>query len=564
MIFGKKTKIGDSLIQLELVTREQVDEAVNVQKEKGGKLGDLLVQLGYVSEIDLAKALAKQLSIPFVDLREYPLNQSIVKKLPEKIARRYSVIPLDAVEGGYLVGMVDPADLIAHDTIAKHMNAKIERAIILQNDLTTVLNSIYRKTSEISSFANALKDEIKQDESEEEVKSINANAAPVIKMLDSIFEDAIQMRASDIHIEPGEDMIRLRQRIDGVLHESSIPAKEIAAALVLRIKLMAEMNISEKRLPQDGRFRVTIRDRIIDVRASIMPTHFGEAVVFRLLDQSKGLIKLEQLGMPPDLFMQIKKLIAQPNGIILVTGPTGSGKTTTLYSMLNDLNTPDRKIITIEDPVEYVLPRVNQVQVHSAINLTFSTVLRATLRNDPDVIMVGEMRDEETVKIGLRSAMTGHLVFSTLHTNNAASCATRLLDMGAEGFLVAGALRGVLAQRLARKICDGCAEPYTPTEQEKAWIIGITSKEYSSFSFKTGKGCGRCNQTGYMGRMPIYEFLLITPELADILRTGDTNFFMKKVREQSDFKTLSQFVFERAAEGVTTLSEVFKISGEVL
>ncbi len=460
--------------------------------------------------------------------------------------------------------MVDPSDLAAYDALVQILSCRIELAIVLQTDLNQVFNAVYRKTEDISSFAKALKDEIKQGEDKtEEVKSISANAAPVIKLLDSIFEDALQMRASDIHIEPDEGLLRIRQRVDGILHENIIQGQEIASALVLRIKLMAEMNISEKRSPQEGRFRVTVKDRNIDVRAAVMPTHFGESVVFRLMDQSKGFINLDNLGFSDDMLKKIRNIIHKPTGIILITGPTGSGKTTSLYAMLNELNTADRKIITIEDPVEYILPRINQIQVNVGIDLTFATILRATLRHDPDVIMIGEMRDEETVKIGLRSAMTGHLVFSTLHTNDAASCAIRLIDMGAEGFLVAGALRGVLAQRLVRKICDGCIVPYVPTEQENAWIRGLTAKDPASFSFKTGKGCSRCNKSGYSGRVGVYEFLEINPALSDLLRLNDTHGFMQATRQQPGYQSLTQCIFDRASEGITTLAEVFKITGEV-
>ncbi len=564
MMFGKTKKIGDLLIDAGKITQNQLNEALNVQKEKGGKLGDVLITLGYLTEMDFAQVLGKQLNVPFFDLREYAFKTEVVQRLPEKIARRYGAILLDTVAGGYLVGMADPSDLAAYDALTQILNCRVEVAIVLQSDLTHVCNAIYRKTEDISSFAKALKDEIQQGtDKTEEIKSISANAAPVIKLLDSIFEDAMQMRASDIHIEPDEGLLRIRQRVDGLLHENIIPGKEIASALVLRIKLMAEMNISEKRLPQEGRFRVNVKDKNIDVRVAVMPVHFGESVVFRLMDQSKGVLKLENLGFSPAMLIKIKNLINKPTGIILLTGPTGSGKTTSLYSMLNELNTADRKIITIEDPVEYLLPGIGQTQVNSAIDLNFAAILRATLRHDPDVIMIGEMRDEETVKIGLRSAMTGHLVFSTLHTNDAASCAIRLIDMGAEGFLVAGALRGVLAQRLVRKICDGCTMPYSPTEQENAWIHGLTAKEPSTFSFKMGKGCSRCNRSGYLGRVAVYEFLEITSELADLLRTNDTHAFMQAVRLQDGFQTLTQCVFDKASAGLTTLSEVFKITGEV-
>ena len=395
-------------------------------------------------------------------------------------------------------------------------------------------------------------------------KTRHLKNAPVAKLLDSIFVDAVQMRASDIHIEPDEKGIRIRQRIDGVLHESILHGSEIISALVLRIKLMANLNISEKRLPQDGRLKMTIKGHHIDVRVSTMPVHFGESVVMRILNQSKGILKLSQLGMPIPILKGVEELIHKPNGVFLVTGPTGSGKTTTLYAALSELNSAEKKIITIEDPVEYTLPRVNQVQVNPLIDLTFGSVLRASLRQDPDIIMIGEMRDEETVKIGLRAAMTGHLVLSTLHTNDAISSAIRLIDMGAEGFLVAGSLRGILAQRLLRMICDACYENYTPTAAEKSWVEGFTGEKNIAYQFKHGRGCSRCNQSGYLGRTGIYELLTIGQDLATALRKNNTEEFKTLAQNDNHFISLGQSAFEVAASGKTTLAEVFRIIGAVV
>lgn len=559
----RKIKLGDMLVNEGYITADQLKKALDVQREQQkGKLGDVLMELGFVTEDLLMKALSQQLNLSVIDLKHYPIKPEIIQRLPERIARRYRVALLDMIDDSYVVGMADPTDLVAYDELTRVLNKPFQISIVAEADLLRIFDLIYRKTEEISSFAEALKEElVHEEEKYEEVEQISAEAAPVVKLLDSIFEDAVQTGASDIHIEPDEKQLRIRQRIDGVLQEHIIPGKEIIAALVLRIKLIANMNISEKRLPQDGRFNIVVKGHNIDVRVAVIPVHYGEAVVLRLLDQVKGILKLEQLGMEPTMMDKVRHLIHKPNGMILVTGPTGSGKTTTLYAILAELNDPHKKIITIEDPVEYVLPRINQVQVNPMIDLTFASVLRSAVRHDPDIIMVGEMRDEETVHIGLRAAMTGHLVFSTVHTNDAISSTVRLIDMGAEGFLVAGALLGVLAQRLIRKICDACIEPYTPNEHEQAWIDGFLGTTGQAFSFKHGAGCSRCGNSGYRGRTGIYEYLEIDLPLADALRANDTAAFMRIAKVQPGFKSLAHCAFDYAVEGTTTLAEVFRISG---
>lgn len=557
----RKVRLGDLLVKSGLLTEEKLKSALKIQMEQGGKLGDVLIRLKYVSEAEIIKALTEQLKIPFIDLKKYQIKTDVIHKLPERIARRYQAIVLDTVKGEYTVGMVDPTDLVAYDEIAQILNGNVKTAIVKEQDLLHLFDMVYRKTEEIASFAQALKEEIGKAEESDELETISAEGAPVVKLLNSIFEDAVQIGASDIHIEPDENSFRIRQRVDGVLHEHVVQGKEIIAALILRIKLVSNMDISERRLPQEGRFAKTVKGHYIDVRVASMPVTHGEAIVLRLLDQSKGILKLEQIGMSDHLVEKIRHLIYKPHGMILVTGPTGSGKTTTLYAALSELNTAEKKIITIEDPVEYMLPRINQVQVNQAIDLTFASVLRIVVRHDPDIIMVGEIRDEETVLIALRAAMTGHLVFSTLHTNDAASSAVRLIDMGARGFLIASALRGILAQRLIRKICESCAVPYLPTEAEQAWIAKFQGNVPSAFSFKQGTGCSRCNKTGYRGRTGVYEYLEITPELSDALRTNDINGFLKLASEQPDFKTIEKSAFDFAVQGVTTLTEVFRITG---
>ena len=376
--------------------------------------------------------------------------------------------------------------------------------------------------------------------------------------MQSIFEDAVQAKASDIHIEPDEGMLRIRQRVDGVLQENVIKEKNIASALVLRLKLMSGLDISEKRLPQDGRTQVRIKGHTVDVRISTMPVQNGESVVMRLLDQSAGLLTLEQTGMPGPLLRRFRTMLQRPHGMILVTGPTGSGKTTTLYGAMSELNSPETKIITVEDPVEYRLPRINQVQVNTKIDLTFSNVLRTTLRQDPDVIMVGEMRDTETVEIGLRGALTGHLVLSTLHTNDAISSAIRLLDMGAPGYLVASSLRAIVAQRLVRRICDNCKTDYVPNEEEMFWL-GNIDKSAKTATFKMGAGCQNCNQKGYRGRMGVFELLEMNEAMMDALKVSDTVAFSKAAVANPSYAPLASVALSYAKMGFTTVDEVLRL-----
>lgn len=558
----KKVKLGELLVEGSVITNEKLQQALKISQEKGEKLGNVLIELGYLTETRLANALAVQLNIPFIDLKHYPLRPDIIRKLPEKISRRYRVLLVDIIQNENLIGMEDPTDLVAYDEVVRLLGPKLKVAVVTDSDLMRTLDLVYRRTEDIVSFAKELKEELGKTEALPEADIISAEAAPVSKLLDSIFEDAVQIGASDIHIEPDEKFLRIRQRVDGVLHEHIVHGKEIVSALVLRIKLIANLNISERRLPQDGRFLMEVKGRNIDVRLSTMPVYYGESVVMRLLDKSGGLFKIEQLGMPEPILERILYLIQKPYGMMLVTGPTGSGKTTTLYAALTILNTPEKKIISIEDPVEYTIPRVNQVQVNPAIGLTFASVLRSSLRQDPDIVMVGEMRDEETVQIGLRASMTGHMVLSTLHTNDSISSAVRLLDMGAQGFLLAGALRGILSQRLVRRICDACIEDYKPNPQEQSWLemLGVTWDP--SIHLKFGKGCSRCNNTGYRGRIGVYELLEMDENLSDALRANDTKAFTHIAESQQTFKPLTQAALDYALQGITTITEVFRIAGE--
>jgi MSHA biogenesis protein MshE len=563
MIPRKKIRIGDLLVEHKIVSETQLHNALAEQKKTGHKLGRTLVALGYISEDQLLDFLSRQLQLPFIDLKHYKYSPETVRLLPETVARRYRVIALDASGESVLVGMADPTDIFAYDEIARVLRRPLREAVVRESDLLRTIDTVYRRTEEISSLAEELSEELSDTDFDlaQLAESTDVSEAPVVKLLQSLFEDAAQVGASDIHIEPDESVLRIRQRIDGMLHEQVMKEKRIAGALVSRLKLMSGLDISEKRLPQDGRFNIRVKGRTIDVRVSTMPIQHGESVVMRLLDQAGGMLDLDHLGMPADVLKRFRHSIHRPHGMVLVTGPTGSGKTTTLYGALNELNLPEVKIITVEDPVEYDLPRVNQVQVKPKIGLDFATVLRTALRQDPDIVLVGEVRDNETAEIALRAAITGHLVLSTLHTNDAVSTAIRLIDMGAEGYMVATALQAIIAQRLVRRICISCATDHHLQAREQAWVEGLLGESVSDVRFRRGTGCPHCNNTGYRGRVGVYEFLEMTPELTDALRRNDTAAFAQLAEQSAGFRSLARSALDHAREGTTTLEEVLRITG---
>ena len=562
----KKIRIGDLLVQNGIISEVQLQQALEKQRLSGLRLGRVLVDLGFVEENQFLTFLAQQMDIAFVDLKQFNFDTNLVMCLPEIHARRYRAIVLSENRGQVTVGMADPMDIFAYDEISRILQQNIDVAVVRESELLYTLDLVYRRTEEIASFAEALDEEITEGQFDLAAMTPLAQDgdAPVVKLLQSIFEDAVQVRASDIHIEPDETVLRIRQRVDGVLQEQVMKEKRISAPLVLRLKLMAGLNISEKRLPQDGRFSLLVKKRKLDVRLSTMPIEHGESVVMRLLDQTSGIASLDQVGMPEALLKQFRRLIHIPHGLILVTGPTGSGKTTTLYGALTELNEAGKKIITAEDPVEYRLPRVNQVQVNPKIDLSFARVLRAALRQDPDIILVGEIRDTETAEIALRAAMTGHLVLSTLHTNDAISSAMRLADMGAEGFLAAASLRAVVAQRLVRRLCDNCAVSYQPTLQEQHWLSATLGEERANaLQLKHPHGCHRCNNTGYRGRIGVFELLVLDDPMAEALRTADTSAFIAAAREAPDYTPLAIHALDYAGRGITSLAEVFRVSEQV-
>ncbi|MCB1644947.1 MAG: Flp pilus assembly complex ATPase component TadA [Pseudomonadales bacterium] len=560
---NQKIRLGDLLVQQGAISEEQLHSALAEQKNSGQRLGRVLTDLGYLSEHDLLGFLSRQLAIPFVDLTQFQFNPDLCRLLPETMARRFRAIVLEEKENHLLIGMVDPMDIFALDELSRILKQSVRQAVVRESELLNALDIVYRRTEEITHFAEELEESLNLDAETFELDQLSRSDGdtPVAKLLASIFEDAVQVRASDIHIEPDEHELRIRQRVDGVLQEHVMKETRVAAALVLRLKLLSGLNISEKRLPQDGRFNIDVKNKTIDVRLSTLPLQHGEAVVMRLLDHSNQLTDLTRIGMPDSVRLRFEKLIHKPHGLILVTGPTGSGKTTTLYGALSKLNTPQRKIITAEDPVEYRLPRINQVHVRHNIGLDFASILRVALRQDPDVMLIGEIRDVETAEIAMRASMTGHMVLSTLHTGDAISTAARLLDMGVESYLLAACLKGIVAQRLIRKNCEYCTEPYQPEDAELNLVLTEAQESpLSATTYKHGKGCPRCNHTGYRGRIGLFELLEITPKLAADLRKEDIEALNLHAGEDPEYEPLFHSALRLARAGVTTIEEVLRVA----
>ncbi|MDG3084796.1 GspE/PulE family protein [Vibrio hannami] len=556
-----KKRLGDLLVEEGIITEEQVESALHAQKQTGRKLGATLIQLGFLTEGQMLDFLSQQLSLPLIDLALANVDIDAVQLLPEVHARRLRALVISRNGDVVRVAMSDPADLSAQETVLSRLaQYQVEFVIASEGQLVDSFDRYYRRTKEIASFAEQLQAEHQSSETFDFgiTEEADSDEVTVVKLINSLFEDAVQVGASDIHIEPDASILRLRQRVDGVLHETILNEVNIASALVLRLKLMANLDISEKRLPQDGRFNIRVKGQSIDIRMSTMPVQHGESVVMRLLNQSAGVRKLEESGLPDELLVRFRRQLRRPHGMILVTGPTGSGKTTTLYGALSELNEPSKKIITAEDPVEYRLSRVNQVQINPKIDLDFSTVLRTFLRQDPDIILVGEMRDQETVEIGLRAALTGHLVLSTLHTNDAVDSALRMMDMGAPGYLVASAVRAVLAQRLVRKVCTDCCIPDEFDGAKRSWIESRFPNQVSS-SFTKGRGCQRCNLTGYRGRIGVFEFLELDDNMMDALRANDAVGFATKARQAKEYKPLLASAMELALQGVISIDEVMTL-----
>jgi len=555
-----KIRIGDLLLASGLVSEAQLVQALSEQKISRKKLGRTLIDLKFISETAMLQLLSQQLNIPLVNIRNYPLQKELVHQLPEAIARRYRAMILEQRDGRYVVAMSDPLDIHAIDELQRRLSASISPAVVSENDLLRAIDSQYSRQSEIASIASELEGELTESAYDAARLSTAADTeAPVARLLQSLFEEAVRSNASDIHIEPDETVLRIRQRVDGVLLEHVMNEKRIAAALVLKLKIMSHLDISEKRLPQDGRFSIKVLGKTIDVRLSTLPVPHGESVVLRLLDHSRSQLTLDRIGLPPEILARLQVLIRRPHGLILVTGPTGSGKTTTLYAALTEINQPSIKIITVEDPIEYRLPRITQVQVNTKIDLTFGRVLRTALRQDPDVLLIGEMRDQETAEIGLRGAITGHLVFSTLHTNDAISSGIRLIDMGIEPYLVASALRAVLAQRLLRRLCSECKEVDTPDAQDIALLSRLSGQDLAGQPLYRGRGCTHCNQTGYRGRIGVHEWLEFNEDMCNALRSSDQHGYVAAARANPGYIPLLASGVRLALTGKTSIAEVLRL-----
>ena len=557
-----KLRLGDVLVQQRLISQEQLQQTLDMQKQTGKKMGRLLIETGLITEELLANGLARQLRIPFVNLKTFPFRSDVVKLLPESAARRFRALVLEDKGDSLLVAVADPLDLFAYDELTRLLKRNVAMAAVPESQLALAFDRLYRRTEEISGLARALEKDLGDAVDFGELSAnVGSEGAPVVRLLQSLFEDAMQVGASDVHIEPQESGLQIRVRVDGVLQTQTEADKRIAGALAQRLKLMAGLDISEKRLPQDGRFSVRLRDITIDVRLSTLPTNYGESVVMRLLKQGAGMKKLDDIGMPADLLKRFREMLNRTSGMVLVTGPTGSGKTTTLYAALAEINATELKVITVEDPVEYRLAGLTQVQVNDKIDLTFARVLRACLRQDPDVILVGEMRDAETAEIGLRAAITGHLVLSTLHTRDAISTPFRLLDMGVPPFMVATSLQGVIAQRLVRLNCTECAEPHEATPQERSWLAGMVD-DPTGVSSMRGRGCSSCNGTGYAGRQGVYELLEMDATLTQAASRSDPAAFMKLARERMNGQTMSFHALQLVRQGRTSLAEALRIGFE--
>ena len=560
----EKVRLGEILVQQKLLTEEQLGQALTEQKRSGRKLGRVFVEHGFVTEEQISGALARQLDIPYINLKFFNINPELVRLLPETQARRFRALVLEDRREGLLVGMSDPTDLFAYDEISRLVKRHIELAVVNETEVLAAIDRIYRRTEDISTLTR----ELEQDLGDVSVDfgALAANPgleeAPIVKLLQSVFEDATQVRASDIHIEPQEGRLQIRFRIDGVLHLQTEADSKIASSLALRLKLMSDLDISEKRLPQDGRFAIRVKNQRIDVRISTMPTQHGESIVMRLLNQGGTSLRLDAIGMPPALVKKFRAIVQRPNGLVLVTGPTGSGKTTTLYCALAELNSVEKKLITVEDPVEYRLQGINQVQVNDKIELNFARVLRSALRQDPDIVLVGEMRDQETAQIGLRAAMTGHLVLSTLHTNDAASTPLRLMDMGVPRYMVGGSLQAVLAQRLVRVICESCTVDYQPAANEVEWLRSELKELAATTRFFHGKGCSHCNGTGYRGRTGVYELLEMTRAVTEAVNHPDPGHFLKVAQAEMRGDTLRRHAVSLAVQGRSTISEAMRVSNQ--
>lgn len=568
----KYKSLGRLLLDRGVITESQLRQALDEQRYTGKLLGRTMVELGFVKEEEVLRALGSQAGMELIDLKQSEIPKDAVRRVSASIAKIYKIMPVEFKNNTLTIAVSDPLNVNVPDDLRFMLGCPVKGVIAKEDDILEAIQKYYGESgesidellSEIEKKIPSAPAEIAEEEiTDTVVLQELASQPPVVKLLNLILLQAVKDRASDIHFEPFEDKYLIRYRVDGVLYDITAPPKNLALAISSRIKVMSSLDIAERRLPQDGRTTISIEGKNIDLRVSTLPTVFGESVVMRVLDKDVVSLSLDQLGMLKSMLTELRSLVRKPNGIILVTGPTGCGKTTTLYSSLKEINKIDYKIITTEDPVEYDLPGIIQVPIRPKINLNFATCLRHILRQDPDIIMVGEIRDAETLQIAIQSSLTGHLVFSTLHTNDAPGAITRLINMGAEPFLITSTLEAVIAQRLVRVICRDCRERYNP-DPKIIEELSLSSKEAKNMVFYRGRGCTQCNKSGYRGRTGIYEFLIITEELKPLIVAKSQTSAIRELARKKGMRTLREDGIEKIRQGLTTIEEVVRETQQYL
>ena len=557
---------GDWLVENKVISPEQLHQALGEQGRTGGRLGEVLLRLNILTDDQVTAALGRYLEIEYVSLEDMSaVNIEIARQIPETIATRFCVVATGETDGKVVVAIADPLNVVAIDTITVKLKRPVRTVIASARHIQRAIEVIYHGTDlQEQKLRDLVELEVSTEEEEEELDDHNkaaadAEDAPVIRFVDLLLSHAVKSRASDIHIEPQEKGMNIRMRVDGMLQDMVPPARKMQAAVAARIKILAEMDIAERRLPQDGRLKIRAADREIDIRVSTLPTIYGEKVVMRILDKAAVEHNLDKMGFEPKLLEQFKRILQQPHGIIIVTGPTGSGKSTTLYSALHYLKDPHKNITTVEDPVEYRLGGINQTQVKSEIGLTFASCLRAILRQDPDIVLLGEIRDKETMEIAMKASLTGHLVLSTFHTNDAPSAISRLMYMGLEPYLLASCLNLILAQRLLRRLCPNCRQPAS-LDEDMLRRLRLDAKQASGMSFFQSKGCAKCNNVGYMGRVPIFEFLPLDRAMRDEIARGAGEIDIRRRAREKGYGDLLDSGVRRMADGLTTADEVLRVT----
>ena len=562
----KMTDFTEILLRKGIVSLDQISEAESMARDTNSNVGDCLIKLGYATSEEVMRAMAEFHKMDYVDLSEVKIPDEIIELVPESVARENSTLPMSLEEDSLKIIVSDPFDIETTEKLRFILNRKVETALAPREAIQEAINRYYGQiegesadsmlqefTDTAIDFTETEDDQVSNDE------SVDEHSAPIVRLVQLMIAEAVQLRASDIHVEPFEDRIRIRYRIDGVLVERDSPPRRLLAAILSRIKILARMDIAERRRPDDGRIKVTVGDKELDLRVSVIPTNHGQSVVMRLLDKDNIKVGVRQLGLSEKTFQEFQGLIKRPNGIVLVTGPTGSGKTTTLYAALNFLNRPDRKIITAEDPVEYYLPGINQVEVRHSIGLDFARIIRSMLRQAPNIILVGEMRDAETASMGIQASLTGHLVFSTLHTNDAPSAVTRMVDMGVPNYLVASSVIAVLAQRLVRVVCKRCKAPFMPP-QEELEAAGISLEDAKNGDISKGKGCGYCGKKGFRGRIGVYELMLINSKIRQMIFDNRNATDLRELAIEQGMDTLYMDGINKVLTGVTTIEEVYRVA----